>query len=330
MSRVQYQERTMKSGWAIGVDLGGTKIAIAPVAPTGKAGEMIQLPTPQNHTPEMIIAAIAEAVKPLVNGASSLPAGIGVGVAGSVNPDTGAVVFAPNLQWQNVPLQALLSQALSLPVSVVNDVRGATMGEWLYGAGQGIDDLVTLFIGTGIGGGIISGGRLVTGSGNAAGELGHIVVDMHGPKCTCGNRGCLEAVAGGWAIAKRVEEAVAKDPSAGAVIRRLNGGSCNKVKASVLKQAAQEGDKLAVEIIQEAVSAIVAGAVSLANAFNPKRIILGGGVVDAWPDLIGFVEQKVRQRAVACRASHCDVVSAQLSGKAGVIGAAAFAMRRQS
>ncbi len=132
-------------------------------------------------------------------------------VSASVSPgrwtrETGAVMFAPNLDWHNVPLRAEVEKACAIPVVVTNDVRAALWGEWLFGAGRGAGDLLCIFIGTGIGGGIVCGGKVLEGCSNTAGEIGHMTVDLNGPLCNCGNRGCMEALAGGWAIARRAHE----------------------------------------------------------------------------------------------------------------------------
>jgi glucokinase len=219
-----------------------------------------------------------------------------------------------------------LSRALKLPVAVANDVRAATWGEWLHGAGRGCDDLVCLFVGTGIGGGVVSGGHMMAGSSNAAGELGHVTVDLHGPPCHCGNTGCLEALASGWAIARRARQAIAADPSAGASLLDRAGGQPDAVTAKIVAQAAHAGDPLARQLIDEVATALIAGSVSFVNAFNPSRLILGGGVIEGLPELVQRVAQGVRQLALAAASTPLHVLPAQLHGDAGVVGAAALAM----
>ena len=216
--------------WAIGVDLGGTKVEVAQVDSAGQVRQRLRRPTDVRDGPAAVEAEIVAAVRELRQAVDAPPIGVGVGVAGQIEAASGAVRFAPNLGWHDVPLQADLQQALGLPVAVTNDVRAATWGEWLHGAGQGCDDLVCLFVGTGIGGGVVSGGRMLTGGSNTAGELGHMTIDLHGPPCHCGNRGCLEALAGGWAIARRAQEAIGADRSAGrcpAEVGRRPAGRCN-------------------------------------------------------------------------------------------------------
>jgi glucokinase len=272
-------------------------------------------------------AEIVAAVRDLQEGTSSLPAGVGVGVAGQVDSKRGLVRFAPNLGWRDEPLQPDLSQALGLPVVIVNDVRAATLGEWLYGAGQGCNDLICLFVGTGIGGGVVSGGQMLSGCSNTAGELGHITIDMHGPSCHCGNQGCLEALAGGWAIARQAKEAVAASQAAGASLLKMAEGLSDAITAEIVAQAAKASDPLAVHLIDHVAQALIAGVVSLVNAFNPCRLILGGGVMEGLPELVQRIDQSVRQRALAAAIEPLQILPAQLHNDAGVVGSAALAMQ---
>ena len=188
---------------AIGIDLGGTKIALGTVDGEGRVIRMLRYETDALGGPDAVIARIAKGVAQLKDGTEYSISGLGIGVAGQIDPVTGGVRYAPNLDWHDVPLRADLERLTDLRVAVVNDVRAAMWGEWLFGAGRGSRDLVCVFVGTGIGGGIISNGRVLEGCSNTAGEIGHMTIELDGPLCHCGNRGCFEAVAGGWAIAKK-------------------------------------------------------------------------------------------------------------------------------
>jgi glucokinase len=313
--------------WAIGVDLGGTKIEIAQVYASGHLGRRMRLATDVEDGPQAIENQIIKGVRELRQSADSTPVGIGVGVAGQIEPDAGNVRFAPNLDWRDVPLQSDLSEDLDLPVVVTNDVRAITWGEWLHGAGRGCSDLVCLFVGTGIGGGVVSGGQVLAGCSNSAGELGHITVDLHGPSCHCGNRGCLEALAGGWAIARRAQEAIVSDAFAGAPLLKMAGGQLEAVTAEIVAKAAHAAVPLAQEIVDEVTEALIAGSVALVNAFNPCRLVLGGGVIDGLPELVERIEHDVHQRALDAATASLQVLPAQLDGDAGVVGAAALALR---
>ena len=312
--------------WSIGVDLGGTKIEVAMVDAGGNIRRRLRLPTHSKDRPAIIKGEIVSAVREIQKGSESLPAGVGVGVAGQVDPQNGLVHFAPNLDWHEEPLQDDLKHALGLPVVVMNDVRAATWGEWHHGAGRGCNDLICLFVGTGIGGGVVTGGQMLTGCSNTAGELGHITVDLNGPQCTCGNRGCLEALAGGWAIARQAREAILIDSSAGAHLLKIAGGRPDAITTEIVVQAAKAGDPFARSLIDRVEEALIAGCVSLINAFNPCRLILGGGVVEGLPELLERIDRGVRQKALAAATRSFQVLPAGLKNDAGVIGAATLAI----
>ena len=187
----------------IGIDLGATKVQTAMVDAAGAILGKHRYPTNARRGASEIIAAIARAVGKCRYKTPRVTTAVGIGVAGQVDAVTGTVHFAPNLDWHEVALRSELERKLGLPVLVTNDVRAATWGEWLYGAGKGCDDLACVFVGTGIGGGIVSGRRMLTGAANTAGEIGHMTIVAGGRRCHCPNRGCLEAYASGWAIVKR-------------------------------------------------------------------------------------------------------------------------------
>ena len=315
-----------KNRWAVGVDLGGTKVIVAQVDALGRIRRKMRLPTNASEGPASVKAQVITAVSNLVKGADCPPVGLGIGVAGQVDPERGAVRFAPNLGWTDEPLGEDLKKSLSLPVFVINDVRAATWGEWLYGAGRGYDDLICLFVGTGIGGGVVSGGRVLTGCSNTAGELGHITVDLNGPPCHCGNQGCLEALAGGLAIARQAREMITADPREGTLLLKMAGGRLEEITAKIVAEAAKAGDGLALKLIGLVGRSLASGAVSLVHAFNPCRLILGGGVIEGCPDLVKRVAEGVEQRAMAAARAPLKIVRARLHNQAGVIGAAALVL----
>ncbi len=313
--------------YTIGVDLGGTKIEVALVNASGTILHQMRLSTNVKGGPEAIEDQIAQAIRDLKNTAKVSIIGVGIGVAGQVDAAHGLVHFAPNLNWHRIPLRHDLGKALGLPIMVINDVRGAAWGEWFYGAGQGCNDLVCVFVGTGIGGGIISGGHMLMGCTNTVGEIGHMTIDLNGPLCTCNNRGCLEALAGGWAIAKRAQEATSNDRKAGAHLLELAGGHLESIEAKTVFQASQNGDTLANSITEEVTHALIVGATNIVNAFNPCRLILGGGCIEGLPDILQRIDQGVRQRALSAATASLQILLSKLHHNAGVVGAAAFAMQ---
>jgi len=307
----------------LGVDLGGTKVATALVDETGHIlASHRRLIHPEQGS-EGVIADVVACVENCLAETGKRAQGIGVGVAGQVDRD-GTVRFSPNLGWRHVPIKVRLEQALGQPVVVNNDVRAATFGEWRHGVGWGVDDLVCLFLGTGIGGGVVSGGWLLEGCYNSAGELGHSTIIQDGRRCRCPNRGCLEAYAGGWAIAERAREAVQAEPQAGQRLVTL-AGDIQKISAATVARARDEGDPLAIHLMEETAQYLAAGVVSIVNIFNPCLVVLGGSVMKGMLDYIPGIEQAVRQRALPSAGENLHIVTAALGDNAGVIGAAALA-----
>ena len=308
----------------IGVDLGGSQLRAALVEHTGRVLRFHARRTPVERGPDGIVDELAACVRDAcLAGAGAAVLGVGVGVAGQVNR-AGVVQGAPNLAWSQFPLRARLETALDLPVTVLNDVQAAAVGEHAFGAGQDVDDLVCLFIGTGVGGGVITRGALLQGCTGSAAELGHITVDRDGPVCRCGNRGCLEAFTGGWAIAFRAREALTATPTNGAVLLEL-AGSPDRVTAATVVKAADLGDPLSRQIIRHAGEALGIGTASIVNAFNPCLVVLGGGVMAGMPKWIDLAGEAVRSRALAANAAAVRLRPAALGPRAGVIGAAAWA-----
>lgn len=312
--------------YALGVDIGATKIKAALVDSSGGVFKSKQIPANAEAGPKDIEKRLIEMLKSLCEGVC--PVGIGVGIAGQIEPQSGLVLFAPNLNWRHVSLKDTLSTVFHLPVVVIGDVKAAALGEWSFGAGKGYRNLVCLFVGTGVGGGMIIDNQLVEGASNTAGEWGHMIIDLNGPQCTCGNFGCLEAYAGGWAIARNAREAVLADPFLGKPLLVSCGGDFKKITAKIVSETASAGDDLSQQILQKAVDAIVVGCVNIVNALNPALLILGGGVTKGMPDLLAQVRKGIELRALDAAKTSLKVVSAQLHEDAVVIGAAARVFKK--
>jgi glucokinase len=315
---------------AIGVDLGGIKIHVVVVDRDGGVVRRHRRPTNATRRPEAvledIVACIRDACLP---GLTAPLATVGVGVAGQVARGTGVVRFAPNLGWRDVPLAERLADRVALPVAVLNDVQAAAYGEYRFGAGRGVRDIVCLFVGTGVGGGVIADGVLLQGCSGAAGELGHITVEPEGPQCRCGNRGCLEAFAGGWAIAERAREGLASGNGRHSPLLRLIDRDLGRLDAERVGEAARERDLLARRILDQAEAALAIGAGTIVNAFNPCRFVIGGGVADGLPGFVTATERGIRARALDTTSADVCVVRAALGGDAGALGAAEWARRVQ-
>jgi glucokinase len=313
--------------WAIGVDLGGTNIDIAQVDEFGTIYKRLKLPTQASGGSESIKVKIVDAVKQICNDPKmSKPVGIGLGIAGQIERKTGLVKFAPNLGWENIHFQRDIEIDLDLIGISENDVRAAAWGEWMFGAGRGSDNVVCLFIGTGIGGGVITNGQLVCGTSNSAGEIGHIIVDLHGDLCSCGNYGCMESFAGGLAMARRAQQFINDGSYAGKELIAL-AGSVENITSRLIYTAAKSGDKLSNKVVNDAIDALVAGCISIIHMFNPEKLILGGGVIQGEPQIIDKIRTGVYQKAFKAATLNLEILPAQLADDSGVIGAASLAIQ---
>lgn len=308
----------------LGIDLGGTKIAAALV---GKDREVYW----EDNIPTMASAGLSEVVnriKGLIEQASNIarPSSIGLGSPGPLNIKKGLVVEAPNLGWSNVPIVQLLKEISGLPVYLENDANAAALGEQVFGAGAGFDDLVYITVSTGIGAGFVLNGRLLQGRDGGAGEIGHNIVVEDGPLCGCGRRGCLEAVASGTAIARMVKERLQGGESS--LLQEMAGGELERISTKLIGEAAQLGDPLSLQAIRVAADHLGKTVSGLVNTFNPGIVVIGGGVANLGGLLFEPVREIVRQRSFASFTESLSIVPAALGGRAGVLGAAAVAMSR--
>ena len=223
----------------------------------------------------------------------------------------------------HVPLQSTITQLTGLPTQLLNDVRSITNGEWRFGAGRGVDTVAVLAIGTGIGGGLVLNGQLHLGIGGTGGELGHTIIDFNGPRCGCGNHGCLEAYASGPAIATMGVKAVSQG------VKTLIADYCeydlNRINPELIERAARAGDDIARDIYEKAGYYIGVAAANLCVSIGPRRIIIGGGVSKAGDLLLEPIRRTVRQRVRVMPVEQVEVVPSQLGDNAGVIGVASWA-----
>jgi glucokinase len=316
-------KKRMEKSLTLGVDIGGTKINVGLVDATGRLLSVHKSLVPPSKEPEMVIAKVLDSIDLCLSETGKKAKALGVGVAAQVDRK-GVVLGSPNLGWRNVPLKKKLEKETGLPVVVTNDVRAATWGEWRYGSGRGIDDLALLFVGTGIGGGVISGGKVVSGCTNSGGELGHMTIVYDGRQCRCRNKGCLEAYAGGWAIAERAQEAIRTLSTEGKHLLSLAGG-IKQVTATTVNQAYRDGDLLARLLVEETARYLAAGVVSIVNAFNPCLVIFGGGIIEDLTELIPRVNEITKNNALEAAVENLKIVKTALGGNAGAIGAAALA-----
>lgn len=308
---------------AIGIDLGGTKFHVGLVDRAGRVLASRKDWTRPEAGLDRLLDAIAQRVRECTEEASVAPIGVAVGVSGQVDARDRVVRSAPNLHgWRDVPLARRLEERLGLLVLVGNDLGYIARGEARYGAGRGVEDLVVLFVGTGVGGGVITGRRVLVGVHGYAGELGHVPVVAEGRPCHCGGRGCLEAYVSGWALARRARERIAGDPARAEALRAAAGTDDGEITAATIGRAHAAGHALARELVDEAGRYLAAGVTGIANVFDPARIVLGGGVIDGLPVLVDVAARAVRERALPAVRDEVEVVRSELGSTAGVLGAA--------
>ncbi len=315
----------------IGVDMGGTKILSAVVNASGNILATAKIPTQAKDDTSIVIDRISDCIKEAFKKSEvseDTIRAIGIGAPGPLDPETGVVIFAPNLGWKDVPLKTELEERIGIPTFVDNDVNVGTLGEHTYGAGRGVQNLVGIFVGTGIGGGIIMNGELFHGASKTAGEIGHIIVQEGGAKCGCGNRGCLEALASRTAMTKQLRNGILKEGKK-SIITKLTDGDLQQIRSGTLAKALRSKDKLTQNVFRKATKYLGVGIGSIVNFLNPDMIVLGGGVVEALDkDFIKDIRKAAKKYALPDTLKGVQIVRAQLGDDAGVLGAAALARQR--
>ncbi|MBP2018400.1 glucokinase [Symbiobacterium terraclitae] len=317
------------SDYLLGIDIGGTKLAVGVVTRDGRVVAQERIPTQANQGPDMVIARVQELCRTVVRKAGitwEQVLACGVGCGGPLDIKRGRVMNPPNLPgWLDVPLVQTLEEAFGRPVYLDNDANAAALGEHRFGAGRGVRNMVYLTISTGIGGGLIFGGRLYSGENGNAGEIGHMSLNVNGRPCNCGGRGCLEAYASGTSIAARAREAVEAGESS--LLTDL-AGSPDAISGETVKEALLRGDALARRIWDETMEILGAGLANVINIFNPQRIVLGGGITNYGDLLFVPVRRIALARAMRPLASAVEIVPAELGNDVGILGAAAVVLER--
>jgi len=304
----------------LGLDLGASKIAGGIVNDQGKIINKIVQPTSQQG-PQEVIKQLIIIGQDLLKGEKIDLLGLGLGTPGPFDSERGVVFTPPNLTgWKEIDLVSPLRRAFSCPIFADNDANAAALGEFVFGAGQGVDNMIYFTISTGIGGGIIINRQLYHGR-FAAGELGHMIIDPNGPLCGCGNYGCLEALASGKAIAREAGQA---PPNS--LIWQLTKDK--QPQAEQVFAAAAQGDKFAQGVISKALTALGIGLVNIIHIFHPDRIVLGGGVMEQQEQILPFLRDFVAQKVLPGFKEDVDIRAAQLGEEVGVIGAAALILEK--
>jgi len=313
----------------IGCDLGGTNLRAAIVdVENGAVLHQMSIPTLAREGHDAVMKRMADLFLQVIGSAGMIRddiGGIGIGVPGVLDLEKGEVLFLPNLPgtWPHVPLRDTIKNLTGLSTVLLNDVRSITNGEWRFGAGNGADTVAVFAIGTGIGGGLVLNGQLHLGIGGTGGELGHTTIDFNGPRCGCGNYGCLEAYASGPAIAAMGMKAVAQGLTTR--ISEMCEYDLNRITPKLIAKAAQEGDEVAKDIFEKAGFYLGIAAANICVAVGPRRIIIAGGVSQAGDLLLDPIRRTLRERIHVMPVEQVEVVPSQLGDNAGVIGVACWA-----
>lgn len=317
----------------VGVDLGGTKVLAGVIAPDGKILSTVKRATKPEGGPEAVVARIVKSVQEAVKSAKLGPGdllALGSGAPGPLDPDSGVVLHTPNMPgWDNVPLAKMLSEATGVPAFIANDVDLGTLGEFALGAGRGRRHVVGIFVGTGIGGGLILNGELWQGWRRAAAEIGHMIVLAEGPYCGCGNRGCLEALASRTAIERDIWAGI-KAGRESLIPGLMKGDEKARLTSGALADAWKQGDTLVADVLGRVQFYLGLGIASVVNFVDPEMVILGGGVIEAFDDdFLEPIRRVAYQNFINKRNAHnVKIVAASLGDNAALLGAAVYARQR--
>jgi glucokinase len=304
------------------VDLGGTNLRTALVSFEGNILDKRKEATNASDGWKKIVARLVDNITQqrvtAVQRGLKVTA-VGVGAPGVIRMDTGVVVKSPNFpDWNNLPLRDELEKALLIPVVIENDANAAALGEQWRGAGRGINSMILLTLGTGVGAGIVLDNKIWQGADGMAGEVGHMTLIPDGRQCGCGNSGCLEMYASARGIVQSYREAAGK----------LEITQAPELTSTHVYQAARDGDPIARRVMKDMGAMLGIGIANLINIFNPNMIVIGGGVKDAWDLFIGATHEEIMRRAFQVPAERTEIVPSLLGDDAGLIGAAAGALQK--
>ena len=313
--------------YTLGIDMGGTKILAGVVDQSGNILGQAKRKTQAEQSPEAVMDRIVQtAYEALAQAGVGIEAAdqVGVGAPGPLDPVQGVILEAPNLGWKNVRIKDYLEAKFGKPCHIYNDVNAGTWGEYILGAGRGSQNCVGVFVGTGIGGGLVFNGVLFEGSGHLAGEIGHLHVRLKGPRCGCGKHGCLETFASRTAVARMIRRAQKRGlkTSVNDLVKDKNA----QIRSGAIKKAFAQGDPVVKKAVEKAAAFLGIGLASVANLLNPDRFVLGGGLVEALGEpYIALVRRRFEARAFPSVVKSAQIVEATLGDNAGLLGAALLA-----
>ncbi len=317
--------------YVLGVDLGGTKILAAVITKKGevlaRAKKKTKAQKPGEEILQRIAAVCRDAVEEVGMAFEQIDA-IGIGSPGPLDPDQGIVLETPNLNLTNAPICPYLNEQLGVPAFMDNDVNVGTFGEFKFGAGKGHKDVIGIFLGTGVGGGIVVDGKLLHGKSKNAGEIGHMKIHAGGDQCGCGQKGCLEAYASKTAMEKRLKAAIDKGKKS-ILPDILPKKDWSKLTSKIYVKAVEEKDKLVINELKRAAKNTGIAVGSLLNLFSPEKVIIGGGLTEALEDLfLPIIRETAQKNCFSIMYENCEIVPAALGDDSGILGAAAIAWNR--
>ena len=322
-------ESGSKTEYLMGVDVGGTKIYAGVFDSSLECLGTARVSTKAQRGPDAVIERIARCVMDAADECDlSLKQikGIGIGAPGAVDPDSGKVIFAPNLDWKDVPLKKELEKQLDTSVFLENDCNNCTLGVYAKELKSKPRNVVGVFLGTGIGGGLILNGELFSGFNHTAGEVGHMVLEVNGPKCSCGNNGCFEALASRTAIFRKIQTAV-KDGQK-TMLTDMLGPNLEDLRSGDLRKAIRRGDKFVDRVVEEAAEYTGIAVANLINLFSPEVVVLGGGIIEALADeMMAIIIETAMDYAMTGTTKGVEILASKLGDNAGIVGGAVLARR---
>lgn len=317
---------------AIGVDIGGTKVAVGLVRADGAIAHQLRAPMQATGDAATGLSAVAKAIDRLLAAGSfarSDICGVGVCAPGPLDPESGIVINPPNLPcWRNFPLAEEVARHLNLPVRVDNDANAAALAEATWGAGRGHRIVFYSCIGTGIGTGLVLDGNIYHGRTGAAAEGGHASIDYRGPRCACGKPGCIEALAAGPAIARRARERLASGSSTGSTLLAMAGGDSDRITSEMVGEAYAGGDTASAEALQETADLLTFWLGNMVDLFDPGVIILGGGVAGMLQPFFPRMISRLPSCCVNSRSREIPILMARYGADSGIAGGAALCLCR--
>lgn len=305
--------------FSIGIDIGGTKILCGLIE--NKNGQVIYTCKKKTNSSNDICNIVIELIEELISSVNvnfSKILKIGIGAAGQIDRINGIILSSPNINCSNLNIKKILEEKYNIPIYVGNDVETATLAEMMYGAGKAYNNFMCVFVGTGIGGGLVINRNLIRGVSGTAGEIGHIKIAFNGKKCGCGKNGCLEAYASRTAIEDNIRNSI-KSGQSSCILNYIQNNK--KITSNVIKKGLEQKDKIVISSLDKASNYLSIGIASVINLINPQCIILGGGLINAVDEFYKMTVEKTKCEALNIAAKNTEFKKAMLGDCAGIIGA---------